>query len=105
MFRRLFDPQSGLMITMTQITDCIFLSLFWMLCCFPVVTVGAAFAALYDASFRSMRQGEKNSWKRFLHVLRTNWKIGIVPGFVVVLVLIQRIRELKSDETDDLDNY
>ena len=24
---------------------------------------------------------------------------------VVVLVLIQRIRELKSDETDDLDNY
>ena len=35
MFRRLFDPQSGLMITMTQITDCIFLSLFWLLGCVP----------------------------------------------------------------------
>ena len=88
MFRNLFKPDSALMIVMSNITDCIFLSLFWMLCCFPVVTVGAAFAALYDASFRSMRQGEKNSWKRFLHVLRTNWKIGIVPGFVVVLVLM-----------------
>ena len=79
MFRNLFNPESQLMITMSRITDFIFLSLFWMLCSFPVVTIGASFAALYDASYRTFRQGEKNSWQRFFSVFRSNWKTGIVP--------------------------
>ena len=88
MFRNLFNPESPLMLTMTQITDCIFLSLFWILGCFPVVTMGASFAALYDASFRAFRQGEKNSWQRFLHVFRTNWRTGILPTAVFLAVLV-----------------
>ena len=79
MFRNLLRPDSPLMITMNNITDCIFLSLFWILGCFPVVTLGASFAALYDASYRGMRKGEKHSWQRFFHVFRTNWKAGILP--------------------------
>ena len=77
--KNLFRPDSGLMIVMTQITDCIFLSLFFLLGCVPVVTVGASFAALYDATFRGFRDGEKNSWQRFLHTFRANWKAGILP--------------------------
>lgn len=87
MFRSLFRPDSPLMITMTNITDCIFLSLFWILGCFPVVTMGASFAALYDASYRGMRRGEKNSWRRFLHVFRTNWKAGILPTVAVLAIV------------------
>ena len=70
------------MVTMTRITDCIFLSLFWLLCCIPVVTVGASFAALYDASYRTFRKNERNSWQRFFSVFRENWKVGIVPSVV-----------------------
>lgn len=82
MFRNLFRPDSPLMITMTQITDCIFLSMFWLVGCIPVVTAGASFAALYDATFRAFRQGEKNSWQRFWYSFRQNWKSGIVPTLV-----------------------
>ena len=82
MFKNLFRPDSALMITMSQITDCIFLSLFWLLGCFPVVTVGASSAALYDAVFRAYRQGDKHSWSRFLHAFRRNLKSGILPGIV-----------------------
>ena len=82
MFRNLFSPDHPLMITMSQITDCIFLSLFWILGCFPVVTVGASFAALYDATCRGFRRGEKHPWQRFLKVFRENWKAGIVPTIV-----------------------
>ena len=46
MFRNLINPDNGLMITMNQITDCIFLSLFWLLGCMPVFTAGASCAAL-----------------------------------------------------------
>ncbi len=82
MFKNLFRPDSHLMIVMTQITDCIFLSLFFLVGCVPVVTVGASFAALYDATFRGFRDGEKNSWQRFLRTFRRNWAVGIVPTIV-----------------------
>ncbi len=79
MFKNILRPDSPLMITMTNLTDCIFLSLFWLLGCVPVVTVGASFAALYDASFHALRRGERDGWSRFLRSWKANWKSGIVP--------------------------
>lgn len=87
MFRNLFNPDSGLMLTMAQVTDCIFLSLFFLAGCFPIVTAGASFAALYDASFRAFRKGEKHSWQRFFGVFRDNWRSGILPTVLFLGVL------------------
>ena len=85
MFRKFLNPDNALMITMTQITDCIFLSLFWLIGCIPVVTMGASFAALYDATYRGFRQGEKHSWGRFLQVYQENWKASILPTLVFLV--------------------
>lgn len=87
MFKNLLNPNNSLMITMTWITDCIFLSLFWIVGCIPVVTVGASFAALYDAAFRSYRRGDKNSWQRFIRVYRDNWKQSILPTVVFLIAV------------------
>lgn len=87
MRNRLFNPDSALMITVTQMTDCIFLSLFFILCSFPLITVGASLAALYDASFRAFRQGEKNSWRRFWKVFRENLKPSLLPTLVFLPLL------------------
>ncbi len=86
MFRNFFRSDSALMITMSQITDCIFLSLFWLLGCFPIVTAGASFAALYDATYRGLRKHDKHSWSRFLHVFKENRKAGILPTVVFAAV-------------------
>ena len=88
MFRSLFKSDSALMSVVTRITDYIVLSLCWILSCIPVVTAGAAFAALYDASFRAFRQGEKKPWQRFWDVFRANWKTGILPTVVVLVVFV-----------------
>ena len=82
MFRKFLNPDNALMITMTQITDCIFLSLFFVVGCVPVVTMGASFAALYDATFRGFRQGDKHCWNRFWQVYRDNWKASVAPTIV-----------------------
>ena len=94
MFRNLLRPDSGLMITMAQLTDTIFLSLFWILGCFPVVTIGTACAALYDGAFRGFRQGEKHSWQRFWRVYRDNWKAGLVPTVLFLILLSLLIKGL-----------
>lgn len=87
MFRNLFKPDSGLMITMNQLTDCIFLSLFFILGCFPVVTAGASFAALYDSVYHGFRKGDKHCWQRFLSTYKANWKESILPTLVFYAVV------------------
>lgn len=82
MARNIFRPGSGLMLTFGQITDCIFLSLFYFLGCVPIVTAGASWAALYDASYRAFRKGDKHSWSRFLHTFKSNLRASLLPNLV-----------------------
>lgn len=86
MFKNLFNPENPLMITMGQVTDCIFLSLFWVLCSFPLFTVGASSAALYDAVYHAFRKGDKHSWSRFFRSFKGNFKASILPGIVYLAV-------------------
>lgn len=88
MFQKLFNPDNPLMLTMTQITDCIFLSLFWLVGCFPVVTIGASTAALYDATVRAYRKGEKHAWQRFWQVFRQNWKASLLPNILFLALFL-----------------
>lgn len=87
MFKNLFNPENGLMITFSHIADAIFLSLFWILGCVPVVTIGASSAALYDAAYRAYRRGDNHSWQRFFASFRRNWKAGIAPTIVSLAVI------------------
>ena len=82
MFQKLFDPDNGLKITLSQVSDCIFLSLFWTVGCFPVLTIGASTAALYDATVRAYRKGDKHSWQRFFKVYSSHLKAGVLPTAV-----------------------
>ena len=86
MFKNLFNPESGLMITMSWVTDCIFLSLFWIVASFPLVTIGASSAALYDAVYYGYRRGDKHAWSRFVKSFRSNLKPGILPGILYLVI-------------------
>ncbi len=86
MFRNLLKPDSSLMITMNQITDCIFLSLFFFLGCVPIVTAGASLAALYDAAYHGFRRGDKHSWHRFFSSFRRNLKASLAPNLVFLIL-------------------
>lgn len=86
MFKSLFRPDSPLMIFMSRLTDCIFLSMFFFLGCLPIVTIGPAWAALYDAVYRGFRAGETNSWQRFLRTFIHSLKPGILPTLVFLPV-------------------
>lgn len=88
MFRNLLKPDSPLMITMNQITDVIFLSLFWLVCSFPLITAGAATAALYDTVYHTFRKGEKNSWQWYFRSFRRNLKGSILSTLVFLGVFV-----------------
>ena len=86
-FRRMFAPDSDLMIVMSWITDCIFLSFFWIVGCIPVVTIGASTAALYDAAFFAYRRKSKHSWSRFWQSYIKNLKPSLLPNILFLILL------------------
>lgn len=62
MFGNLFNPQNSFWQTVDHLSDLLILSLLWLLCSLPLVTAGAAAAALYDAAAhcrRARRRGER----------------------------------------------
>ncbi len=87
MIRNLFRPDSPLMVIMSHITDCIFLSLFYFLGSFPVITLGASTAALYDAMYRGCRQGDKHPWTRFFKTFRLSFKGSLLPNLLFLGLL------------------
>ena len=87
MFRNFLNPDNALMVTMSQITDCILLSLMWLLGCFPLVTVGVSGAALYDSVRQCLRGTERNPLSRFLKSFRRDLKAGLIPGLLYLAAL------------------
>ena len=66
----IFNPQNRFWQTLDRFADLLILSLLWLVCSLPLITAGAASAALYDAVARCVRGGEPMPWKRFWQTFR-----------------------------------
>ena len=96
--RHLFDIESPLMTWLSRLADLMVLNLLWLLSCVPIITVGAATAALYSASIAIM-EGRCGSaagafWREFRGGFRRAtvlWVILLLPlvitGFNICLIL------------------
>ena len=70
MSRRFFDTQNSLWYWISKVPDMLLLSLLWVLLSLPVLTLPAAWAALYDCIARNMRRDEKGLYRRFFRTFR-----------------------------------
>lgn len=97
MFHSLFNPENTFWRWMAGLADILVLSVLWLLCSVPVVTVGAATAALYDACARGMRGGRGDAWRRFFHTFRAELKTATIACAIweaLLLVLFWVLRRL-----------
>ena len=44
---KLFNPDSRIMIFLSRVADLVILNILWLVCCIPVVTIGASTTAMY----------------------------------------------------------
>ena len=79
---RLFDPNNDLFSFLGDLVDVVGLSILWLFCCLPVVTIGPACTALYHTVFRGLRQRQNGRYLRFLECFRENLKQGVVVTLV-----------------------
>lgn len=79
---RLFDPNNDFFSFLGDLVDVVGLSILWLFCCLPVVTIGPACTALYHTVFRGLRQRQNGRYLRFLECFRENLKQGVVVTLV-----------------------
>ena len=88
--RKLLDINNPIMRTLISIFDLIALSIFWVVFSMPIVTMGAASAALYHAVYQHVRKGDDYLWSSFWSAFKSNFKrstlVWLVPlGILIVL--------------------
>lgn len=82
----LFHYDGFVVQTANRITDCICLSLLWLVSSLPLVTIGAATTALYYAMNKCVRRSEGSVWKTYWQAFRANFRQSTLLWLVVFLV-------------------
>ncbi len=79
----IFDLDGSLMRALNGFADMVVMSLWWIVGCLPIVTIGTSTTALYYAAMKSVvREGTvtRNFWKSY----RENWKQAVVVELILV---------------------
>ena len=82
--RSFFNAENWLWKPLGALGDLVVLSLLWTVFSVPVVTIGPASAALYDAAVHSIRRREDTVIARFLTAFRREVKQGIVTTLIAL---------------------
>ena len=90
---------------LSRALDIIILNVVWMLCCFPVITIGPATVALYDVYFRMKEKKDYNVFVQFFLAFKDNLKQGLLSSLLFIIagtVLYLDYRVVYFDETFSL---
>lgn len=98
--KRLFDFGGGYTGIMGKIFDLLLLGVLWIICCIPLITIGASTTALYYSVVKSVKKDKGYALREFFHAFRLNfvpatviWTVTAAVTFVVQLnmgILIQK---------------
>ncbi len=67
--------------------DLFFLNLLFVISCIPIVTIGAAFTAMYSYTIKLVNDEEPTLWKGYWKAFKSNFKDATKAWLVVLLML------------------
>lgn len=82
----LFDYDSKLFQLLLRVSDIVVLSILWLLCSLPVITIGASTSALYYTVMKLVRQRGDSAMSMFFHAFKENFKASL-PVTLLLLVV------------------
>lgn len=82
----LFSIDGLLYKIMKWLSNILFLSIFWLICCIPIITIGPSTAALYYVSLKIARKEDPSVLKSFFHSFKDNFKQGVLLTLIFLLV-------------------
>lgn len=81
---KLFNLDSPIMQFLTKLADLFILNILFMLCCIPIVTIGASLTALYTVTLKAARNEESYITASFFRAFKDNFKISTLAWLIVL---------------------
>lgn len=87
-FGKLFDIENPVWRYLGKIWDAIWLTVLWVVCSLPVITIGAASTAVSYVALKVMKDEEGGLTKQFFHSFKQNFKQATVIWLGALLLTI-----------------
>ena len=82
----ILNPEGPFMSFITKITYSAYLNLLWLVCCLPIVTIGASTTALFYVTLKVARNEEGSLTKAFFHSFKENFRQGTIIWLILLTV-------------------
>lgn len=81
-----FNMDSPVMRFLSRVCDLMILNLLCLICCIPIITIGASITALYSVTLKMVKGEETYIVKGFFHALKQNFKISTIIWLILAVV-------------------
>ena len=91
--KRIFNTENPFNAFMTKLFDLMWINIMWLICCIPVITIGAATSSMYHLTLKMIRDEEGGITKSFFKEFAADFKKSIP----MTLILIATVAVLMAD--------
>lgn len=81
-----FNMDSPVMRFLSRVCDLMILNLLCLICCIPIITIGASITALYSVTLKMVKGEESYIVKGFFHAFKQNFKISTIIWLILAVV-------------------
>lgn len=82
----IFGLDGGVMNFLTKVSDICLISMLWLICCLPLVTIGASTTAAYYTIVKVVRRQIGTMHKEFFRSFRSNLKESFIINLIYLLI-------------------
>lgn len=82
--KNLFNFDNPVMNFIGKLLDCFLLNILWLLCCIPVITVGASTTALYHCTIKLSKDEPLYLFRDFFH----SFKLNFIPAAKLTMIFL-----------------
>ncbi len=82
---KLFNYNGPVLQTINKLVDCVFLSILWLLCSIPILTLGASTTALYYTANKVLRHDRSSIGQEFFGAFKSNFKQSTIVWMIVLV--------------------
>lgn len=80
-----FDLDSPIMVALSRLADMFFLSVMWLVCCLPIITIGPSTAAMYYVALKWARKEDVKISAAFFDAFKKNFKQGVALNLIFLV--------------------
>lgn len=84
----IFGLDGGIMKFLSKVSDICIISILWLICCLPIVTIGASTTAAYYTMVKVVKREIGTLHKEFFRSFRMNFKDSIVINLIYLFLMI-----------------